>query len=433
MSNRNDWPLPPDGFVYGCVETPEEHRELVELNRAIHDETDALMLERLIEHYPGFGLESNFYLRDLDTGEMVACLNAIPSTWSYEGIEIRNLELGFVGTREAYRKQGLFHALYKLFNIALHKGEYEISAIQGIPFFYRKYGYDFMLPLNRRVSIRPDQLPPKQKEVDYEDAYTIRLAEKRDLDCLLRLYRETVAKLLVAAERSKELWLTQEETSMYESEKFHTKVIEKGGEVCGYFRETIPKAPNGMIKKKTLTVFEAVTPNYRCTLALLHYLQEQGLRNKIQEVYLPGTTESHPSKLALSLGGKMTRGWKYQILIPCPERFLWRVRKALEERLIGTPYQRLNLDVEINTYLALYTLIFQDGKIVKIKTSPKPMIGHGGMLRAPPSKFTRLLLGANGLHELSEFDADFVIEKQYEDLIEALFPKRESYLFHYLC
>lgn len=433
MSIRNDWPQPPQGFAYGYIETPEERRELLELNKSIHNDNDAFMLKRLIEHHPGFGLENNFYLRDLDSGDMVACLNAIPNTWSYEGIEIRNLELGFVGTREDYRRRGLFDALYKLFDIELHAGEYDISSIQGIPFFYRKYGYDFMLPLNRHVSIRPDQLSFEQKDLDGEDAYTIRLAKNADLDCLLQLYRETAAKLMVATQRSKELWSTQEKTRMHESERFHTKIIERDGEICGYFREIISKELNEANNKRTLTVFETATRGHDCALALLEYLREISLKNEVQEIHLPGTTAFHPSKLALSLGGIMTRGWKYQIRIPDPGRFLWRVRHALEERLVGSPYQSLSLDIEINTYLEIHRLIFGDGKLVKIETHQKPVIGYKGALRTPPSKFARLLLGAYGLHELCEFDADFIVEEKHEDLIQTLFPKRESYLFHYLC
>jgi hypothetical protein len=433
MSTREQWPQAPKGFAYGYVETREEYREFLELNKSIHSGDDALMLERLIEHYPGFGLENNFFLRDLDSGEMVACLNAIPSTWSYEGIEIRNLELGFVGTRKDYRKRGLFHALYKLFNIELRSGEYDISSIQGIPFFYRKYGYDFMLPLMRRVCIRPNQLPSGEEDLDNEDAYSIRLAKNVDLDSLLQLHQNTAAKLMVAAERSKELWLAQEKTGIYESESFRTKIIEKDGEVCGYFREIMPNQKNEVENKRTLTIFEAAIPSHGCTLALLQYLREVSLRNNVHEIHLPGTTALHPSKLALSLGGKMTRGWKFQIRLPDPGRFLWRVRQALETRLLGTPYQYLSLDIEINTYLELYRLIFRDGKFVKIETHQKPVIGHGGTLRAPPSRFARLLLGANGLHELSKFDADFIVEENHEDLIQILFPKKRSYLFYYLC
>ena len=149
----------PDGYEFGVVHTDEELEELISFNSNIHDKEDGEELRRQIETLPGFSRELNFYIRDIDKDIVVSSLNAIPSMWAYEGIPLRNLELGFVGTLKEYRRKGLVRALYEHFDELLQVGEYDISTIQGIPYYYRQFGYDFVLPMDRTLWMTVDQLP----------------------------------------------------------------------------------------------------------------------------------------------------------------------------------------------------------------------------------------------------------------------------------
>ena len=159
MKKDIDWLEIPAGYEFGAIETDDEIEELIQFMNEIHDSSAGDLLRRFIEKLPGFGPEKNYCIRDSNTGSIVASLNAIPSMWSYAGIQLRNLELGFVGTRDEYQKKGLFSLLYKYFNHLLLEGRYDISSIQGIPFFYRKYGYDFILPLGRSIHLLQTAIP----------------------------------------------------------------------------------------------------------------------------------------------------------------------------------------------------------------------------------------------------------------------------------
>jgi hypothetical protein len=84
----------PEGFEFGIIETDDDLEELIAFNAIIHDPNAGEFLKRIIENLPGFRREMNYVIRDSSTGAIVACINSIPSTWAFEGIQLQNLELG---------------------------------------------------------------------------------------------------------------------------------------------------------------------------------------------------------------------------------------------------------------------------------------------------------------------------------------------------
>ncbi|MFX0107390.1 MAG: GNAT family N-acetyltransferase, partial [Candidatus Hodarchaeota archaeon] len=177
----------PDGFEFGIVETDDELEELIRFNSMIHEPHDGEELRRLVELLPGFSREMNYYIRDTDQGIFVSSLNAIPTVWGYAGIPLRNLELGFVGTLPEYRKRGFVRALYQeFFEKELYRGKYEISTIQGIPYYYRQFGYDFLIPAWRSVFLRTNQVPDvSSEETPAWTQLSVRPTSKSNLDSII--------------------------------------------------------------------------------------------------------------------------------------------------------------------------------------------------------------------------------------------------------
>ncbi|MBY8998433.1 MAG: GNAT family N-acetyltransferase, partial [Candidatus Thorarchaeota archaeon] len=124
----------PEGYEFGTVETDDELEELLKFHTIVHPDDDPDELRRQIDKLPGFGRKLNFYIRETTKNIIVCALNAIPSTWCYDDVPLRNLELGWVGTLKEHRRKGLFRSLYTHFEKLLQDGEYDISTIQGIPY-----------------------------------------------------------------------------------------------------------------------------------------------------------------------------------------------------------------------------------------------------------------------------------------------------------
>ncbi|MHA2386009.1 MAG: GNAT family N-acetyltransferase [Candidatus Thorarchaeota archaeon] len=424
----------PDGLEFGIVETDDELEELIKFNSSIHEPQDGEELRRIIDLLPGFSREMNFYIRDSDKGVFVSSLNAIPSVWGYANIPIRNLELGFVGTLPEYRKKGLVRALYReFFENELIRGRYDISTIQGIPYYYRQFGYDFLIPAWRSVFLRTNQvtdIPPKEKPAWMR--LSIRPATKANLESIIRLYDEMTTRTLVSTVRDRKLWEIQEQQRREYEHEFMTYVVKRGKEVEGYFRlvsrENEKDPGNGF-----LDVIESSIRTYNGVKRSLQFLKEQCKDKNLNRIALSGAINSNLSQVGLDLGGNMSRGWKHQLRIPDVIRFLKRIRPVLQKRLRNTMFEGLTQEVTINTYRHCYVLDFQEGKIRQIKDLGIHEDGKNLSFRAPPNDFVRLLLGQYSIDELSQQNIDFLVTGPVKSLIATLFPKQESFIGYYHC
>ncbi|MFW9801921.1 MAG: GNAT family N-acetyltransferase [Candidatus Thorarchaeota archaeon] len=424
----------PDGLEFGIVKTDEELEELIKFNSTIHEPQDGEELKRIIDLLPHFGREMNYFIRDTDKGIFVSSINAIPSVWGYAGLPLRNLELGFVGTLPEYRKRGLVRALYReFFEKELHRGKYDISTIQGIPYYYRQFGYDFLIPAWRSVFLRTNQVPdvpPEEKPAWMR--LSIRPATKSNLDSVISLYDEMISRTLISTVRDKTLWEIQEQQRREYENEFTTHVIKRGKEVEGYFRlitRVNEKDPvNGF-----LDVIESSIQTYDGVRRTLQFLKDQCKDKNLNRIALSGAINSNLSQIGLDLGGNMSRGWKHQLRIPDMIRFLKRIRPVLQKRLRGTMFDGLTQEVTINTYRHCYVLDFQGGKIQEIKDLGIHEDGKNLSFRAPPHDFVRLLLGQYSIEELNQQNIDFLVAGTVKSLITTLFPKQESFIGYYSC
>ena len=433
MTNEAAKPLP-DGLEFGKVESDDEFEELIKFNSTIHEPQDGEELRRIINLLPGFSREMNFFIRDSDKGVFVSSLNAIPSVWGYAGVPIRNLELGFVGTIPEYRKRGLVRALYRqFFEKELKRGKYEISTIQGIPYYYRQFGYDFLIPAWRSVFLRTNQIPevPTEKKPAWM-RLSIRPAAKSNLDSIIHLYDEMTSNTLVSTVRNRKLWEIQEQQRREYEKEFTTYVVKRGKEVEGYFRliarENEKDPGNGF-----LDVIENSIQTYDGVRRTLQFLKEQCKDKSLHRIALSGSITSNLSQVGMDLGGNMSRGWKHQLRIPDMIQFLKRIRPVLQKRLRKTMFEGLTQEVTINTYRHCYVLDFKDGKIQQIRDLGIHEDGKNIGFRAPPNDFVRLLLGQYSIDELSQQNIDFLVTGPVKSLIATLFPKQESFIGYYHC
>jgi hypothetical protein len=424
----------PDGLEFGTIETDEELEELIKFNSTIHEPQDGEELRRIIENLPGFGREMNWFVRDVDKGVIVSTLNGIPSTWAYAEIPIRNLELGFVGTMPEYRNRGLVRALYQeFFEKEFHRGKYEISTIQGIPYYYRQFGYDFLIPAWRSIFLMPSQISantPKEKPAWMK--LSVRRAAKKDIDAIISLYEEMRSRTLISTPRSRELWEIQERSRREYDKEFTTYLVRRGTDIEGYFRLVVRENKTDPAAG-FLDVIESSIKTYDGVRRTLEYLRKQCTEKNLPRFALSGALVSNLSKVGLDLNGVLSRGWKHQLRIPDMVRFLKRVRPVLEKRLRKSMFEGLTQEVTINTYRHCYVLDFRGGKIKQIKDFGIHEDGKNLSFRAPPHDFIRLLLGQYTIEELNQQNIDFLVSGPVKSLISTLFPKQESFIGYYYC
>ena len=421
----------PDGFEFGIIKSDADLEELIKFNAVVHGDDDPEEIRRQIDNLPELDRESNFYIRDLNKGMIVSAASAIPSVWMYESIPLTNLELGWVGTLKEYRRKGLARALYTHFEEVLQRGEYLISTIMGIPYYYRQFGYDFILPMDRRVQLWVDQISVSKNEAD--KSIVFREAHHDDIPNLIRLYDEHSRKMLVHAARTKDLWELQERFHREFEQEFKTIILEREGKVVGYFRLCVRGAKKNTPQGLWLSVMESSITTFDDVLQTLQYLRGRAAEENACRIDLVGPAVNNLCCVSQSLGGHVDIEWKYQIRIPNMTRFLEQIRPALESHLIGTMFEGMTRELAINTYEHCYILSFVNGKLAPVKDIGMQEVGEYRTFRAPPNDFVRLVLGNYDTEELRNQNIDFIVSKELKLLVETLFPKRDSFIAYYYC
>ncbi len=424
----------PDGFEFGIVKTDEEVEELLKFHSIVHPDDDTEELRRQIDHLPGFSREMNYYIRDIDKDLIVSALNSIPSIWNYENIPLQNLELGWVGTLKEYRRRGLNRLLQTHFDSVLFNGKYDLSTIQGIPYYYRQFGYDFVIPMDRTVWTRTNQIPPfdTEKPPEYMKL-KVRLAEKKDIPTMMELFDEHNRDLLVYVPRSKELWEIQEKYKRQFENEFLTYVLIDGSKIIGYFRVVKNISKDSPPKKSSMNVIESSIQTYDGVLRVFQFLREEALRSDFPLLSSQGPSCNNLSKVMENYGGYVGDGWKYQIRIPSMVEFLKKISPVLEKRLEGTMFEGITYDLIMNTFQNCYVLKFTNGKIVDVTDLGPQEVDENRAFRSPPQDLVRLVLGAYSIKELNQNNIDFIVSSGVRLIAETLFPKLESSIYLYFC
>ena len=148
-----------NGLILKSVADERDAERLAAFNAVIHDEGVAAMARALIFHHPNTRPEHWLFVENEPTGQVVSSLCLIPWTWRYEDVALKAGEMGIVGTLEAYRHRGLIRALVARFDELLREGGYDLSHIQGIPYFYRRFGYEYAIPLEAGLRVEPYLIP----------------------------------------------------------------------------------------------------------------------------------------------------------------------------------------------------------------------------------------------------------------------------------
>ncbi|MCK4484200.1 MAG: hypothetical protein KAU89_05210, partial [Candidatus Thorarchaeota archaeon] len=327
--------------------------------------------------------------------------------------------------------KGLARALYTHFEEILQRGEYHISTIMGIPYYYRQFGYDFILPLDRTVQLRIDQIPVPKDEAN--KSIVFRNAHHDDIPRLIRLYDAHSRKMLVHAARTKDLWELQERFHREFEQEFKTIILEREGKVVGYFRLCVRGAKKNTPQGLWLSVMESSITTFDDVLQTLQYLRGRAAEENACRIDLVGPAINNLCRMAQDLGGHIDIGWKHQIRIPNMTRFIEQIRPALESRLVGTMFEGMTHELAINTYEHCYLLPFVNGKLAAVKDIGMQEVGGYRNFRAPPNDLVRLALGNYDTEELRSQNIDFIVSKELKLLVETLFPKRDSFIAYYYC
>jgi predicted N-acetyltransferase YhbS len=298
----HEQPLP-GGLQLRTAASVEDVERVAAFNAQIHGAGVGPMTRALFLHHPATRGRDLVFVEDKD-GTVVSSLCVIPWTWSVAGVALPAGELGIVGTLPSHRRQGLIRTQVEYFRTRLAERGCLLSHLQGIPYYYRQFGYTYALPLNANVRLELRDVPAEPAP-----AVDIRQASAADIPALAQLYAEAARDLDIHAVRDRAIW-----------EYLFAHVRQRhGGRVLACRRTGRPPArllvPTDPCRRRRAEGRRSLALGHDTALAVLQWLKARALRRppRAAPQFTRGSTLV---RLARALGAHDRGAYAWQIHLP---------------------------------------------------------------------------------------------------------------------
>jgi predicted N-acetyltransferase YhbS len=406
-----------DGLVIKTAEDQDDIERVAQFDNIVFDEKVGTLCRQLFTNHPNVQPSDLIFVEDENNGEIVSTLCLIPWEWKYEEVTLNVGEMGIVGTLEPYRSRGLIRSQADHHKNLLNDRGFDISIIQGIPYFYRQFGYEYSIPLERRIIIEPHQIPMPAK--DEKPSYICRPASSNDLPEIEIMYNESAKSLAIHTLRSKAIWQYLVENNPKTCTASEMWIV--SGQTTGYF--FIQNDSFGYF-----TVNEVSKLSYDASIAVLRHLKELAVERNKPNIRLNLPANCELAKVALYHGAFDHGAYAWQIYIPNVVRFLRKIAPVLEHRISESPFAGLTEDIRITFYTEKIIIHFENGRIIDIEG-----LGFssewGEPIQIPTRAAVPLFLGCRDREESQVFWKDMGAQPKYAYLLDVLFPKMESFIY----
>lgn len=408
-----------DGLILRAVEDLEDVERLAAFNGLIHGPGVAAMTRSLIVDHPATRPEQWLFVHEHASRTIVSALCLLPWTLHYQGVPLRAGEMGIVGTLERYRGRGLIRVLNERFSALLREGGFDLSHIQGIPYFYRQFGYEYAMPLEPHWRVDLDTIAhPEPAE---PQRYQVRPATIGDVPVLARLYDENAAQLDIRTERNEDVWRYLLGPSTQTEMAADTwLVLGADGTAAGYVRVAQHGFGAGLIVSETSQL------DMETAAAVLQHLK--GIAIERQKPYLRLNLPSNSLlvELARWRGSAGGEAYAWQVRVPDAARLLRTVAPVLEQRLAASPLAGLTQTLRVNLYRGSVAVRFEAGRVVGVG---QDTAAPACEVRLPPPLLGPLVTGYRSLDELARTYHDVAGDGAGRSLAAILFPAMEAFLY----
>jgi GNAT superfamily N-acetyltransferase len=380
-------------------------------------------------------------VEDTRTGSIVSSSCLIPQRFSYEGLEFDAGLPELVGTHPDYRRRGLIRAQFEILHRWSEERGYLMQAIGGIPYYYRRFGYEMAVYMGegRRLYVQDVENKPSKADGDEDSlrSFHLRPAAASDAGFLSDLYRLGTRRCLLACSRDEALWRYEVAGRDPEGdESLEMRIIEDAeGRPVGYL------CHERDLRHQSLRVYGYELANgvswLEANPLVLRELAEIGHKRASDEKRLASLTfvlgEQHPLYEAIPEPPlyRLDRHdhYSYYVRVPDLPRFLRHVAPVLENRLDASVAAGHTGKLEVSFYGDGLRLELESGRLSKVEDW-SPTVEETGDAAFPDLTFLQLLFGYRSLDELDRAFADCSPgEGAAQVLLKVLFPRRPSALW----
>ncbi len=401
-------------LVLRTVRDAQDAERFVALSAQINGAGEGSMCARLIQQHPGTTFNDYMLVEDERTGEVASTTCLIPWRLQYENVTLDAAMLEMVVTHPDYRRHGLVRTQIERFHRSTRARGFDLCIIQGIPYYYRQYGYAYALDHQPYHLLPSSAIPsPVQSELG---SYSLRLATANDASTLTALYAQALSPNDLVTLRDPDYW-----RFLIKAAHWDVHLLEQpDGEAQAYYAAVRPLEGQAGIE-----VGESGATNHAAAMALLRQLKAQthGL------IRLGGAGHTTLLDAASSLGSTPLPCDQWLLRITDMPSFLAKIGPALERRLARSDCAGLDAPLCINLYREAFLLNFEQGRLAEVKALgfvDASLGADGGDLCIPRDAFVRLVTGYRGLDELRDAWPDIVVRPRCRHILDVLFPRMAS-------
>lgn len=373
---------------------------------------------------------------------IVACMILWRHQWSYGGIRFGVGRPEFVAADPTYRNRGLVRKVFHLLHARSEAEGHLLQAITGIPYFYRQFGYEYVLDLGGWRSVLLHAIP--EKKGDDPEPYALRSPTLEDIPHLMALYSQGRKNSLLWHEAPEAYWrfnitywqdpaiLSRDITTLGYGPRLQM-IVDGDGSVCGYVAVS-PRRGGRDIWVRELYLYPHISLPAALPV-LLRILRAYGETVPVLKPDTPPLTEiefslgrTHPiyELLGEEMAPRHEPPYAWYIRIPDVPAFIRHIAPVLEQRLSDSVLNGYTGELKMDFYRSGLRLAFDDGKLTAAESWRPPIYGDHANGGCPPLVFYQLLLGYRSLAELKLIYPDVWSKPEATLLLNTLFPAQPS-------
>ncbi|MBW2242894.1 MAG: GNAT family N-acetyltransferase [Deltaproteobacteria bacterium] len=346
--------------------------------------------------------------------------------FAYDGVEVAAGMPELVGTHPDHRHRKLVARQFAEVHRWSDEGGDWMQVIDGIPWYYRQFGYEMAAQRFGGRIVPHADLPKKPVA-----GLRVRAARPGDEKFIAEAFDHGMQRYRLTCQRDQAFWgFELDGRRAFTTQTRFFRIVEtESGEPRAVFNHVPILIENGHTWTPFLEV-AAGTSWKPPLMAALHDLREIGT-----ELAVAGECEhagaglvlgtDHPAFDVLGHVGKQRRPYAWYIRVADLPGFLLHVAPALEARLAHSIFEGHDGTLSLSFYRTGVRLRFEKGRLMAA-TPWRPSTEEVGDAAFPDLSFLHLLFGHRSLGELENAFPDVQVKEAA--LVEALFPKQASFL-----
>jgi hypothetical protein len=288
--------------------------------------------------------------------------------------------------------------------------------IAGIPYYYRKLGYEYAVQMGGSLTFPLELIPPQKK--GEKEPISIEEVTQATFPAYLKAREQVNAYLDFHRHLSEEdfLYLSTGRFGDDSVYKFH--LIKANQQVVGIFLLSIGWG--------ALEVNELWVENLNHLLPTLRFLKKLAKRRQLPlRIYCPARPAILQALESFSRS-KFGRPYAWYIKIPSIKRFLETITPIIEQRIAKSEFKSLTESIRISWYHEGIELVFKKGKLKAIEEIPRSKVKNMN-IAVPFPVIYQLLLGYRSIDELHQLFPDAAGSPTKSPIVRVIFPKIKAY------